>query len=71
MAVELIAFHLKRIKTGKKSHDSKRWKSVNTSKPGAHTVRGGREGNSLAYIPVYAVQELYTHHSTSSSWQAL
>lgn len=39
MAVELIAFHLKRIKTGKKSHDSKRWKSVNTSKPGAHMVR--------------------------------
>lgn len=39
MAVELNAFHLKRIKTGKKSHDSKRWKSVNTSKPGAHTVR--------------------------------
>lgn len=39
MAVELIDFHLKRIKTGKKSHDSKRWKSVNTGKPGARTVR--------------------------------
>lgn len=54
MAVELIAFHLKRIKTGKKSHDSKRWKRTNTGKPGAHGQKVGGEGNSLAYIPVCA-----------------
>lgn len=76
MAVELIAFHLKRIKTGKKSHDSKRWKRMNTGKPGWRAwSEGGRGRKQPCLYPclcwVDAVQELYTRHPTSSSRQAL
>lgn len=73
MAVELIVFHLKRIKLERKAMILRDGK-VRTQANQAHThwVDGrGRKQPCLhpSLCWVEAVQELYTRHPTSSSWQ--
>lgn len=75
MAVELIVFHLKWIKLERKAmilRDEKVWTQANLARTQSEDGRGRKQPclhPCLCWVDT--VQELYTRHPTSSSWQAL